>query len=153
MPDESIKPPTASNNSFSLVIDYYGSKIRLKFSGSCLKQPNTLTYTHRAIVNIYIVYELGTCGSFDDDSTLKNALFGAVRLTKNADIDKYHFSGYGIGFDKRSSFSFSGGGFVQNVIMFGADMNSSVLLIIREKNILIHGWGSTQGLGEHSLTA
>ena len=27
--------------------------------------------------------------SFNDDPTLKNLLFGAVRLTKNADIDKY----------------------------------------------------------------
>ena len=32
-------------------------------------------------------------------------------LTKNADIDKYRYSGYGTGFDRRSSFSFPGGGF------------------------------------------
>ena len=32
--DESIKPPTASNNSLSPVANYYGNKIRLKFSGS-----------------------------------------------------------------------------------------------------------------------
>ena len=32
------------------------------------------------------------------DSTLKNCLFGTVTLTKNADIDKYGYSGYGIGF-------------------------------------------------------
>ena len=31
-------------------------------------------------------------------------LFGAVTFTKNADIDKYGYSGYGIGFDRRSSF-------------------------------------------------
>ena len=36
-----------------------------------------------------------------DDPTLKNCLFGAVTLTKNADIDKYGYSGYGIGFDRR----------------------------------------------------
>ena len=40
-----------------------------------------------------------------------------MRLTKNADIEKYHYSGYGIGFDRRSSFSFQGGGFGQNVII------------------------------------
>ena len=34
-----------------------------------------------------------------------------VRLTKNADFDKYHYSGYGIGFDRRPRFSFSGGEF------------------------------------------
>ena len=38
-----------------------------------------------------------------------------------ADIDKYGYSGYGIGFDRRGSFSFPGGGFDQNVIIFGAD--------------------------------
>ena len=32
----------------------------------------------------------------------------------------------GIGFDRKSSFSFLGGGFGQNVIIFGVDMSSSV---------------------------
>ena len=32
--------------------------------------------------------------------TLVNCLFGAVSLTKNADIDKCKYSGYGIGFDR-----------------------------------------------------
>ena len=78
------------------------------------------------MVNIYIVYELRTSSSNINDPTLKNCLFVAVTLTKNADIDKYRYSGYGIGFDRRSSFSFSGGGFGQNIIIFGADMNSSI---------------------------
>ena len=47
-------------------------------------------------------------------------------LTKNADIDKYGYSGYGIGFDRRGEFSFSGGGYGQNVIIFGVDMSSSI---------------------------
>ena len=51
---ESIKLLATSNNSSSPLIDYLGNKIRLKFSGICLKQPK-LQYTHRAIVNIYIV--------------------------------------------------------------------------------------------------
>ena len=29
-------------------------------------------------------------------------MFGAVSLTKNADIDQYKYSGYGIGFDSRA---------------------------------------------------
>ena len=73
-----------------------------------------MQYTHGTIVNIYTVYELVASGSNDNDPTLKNCLFGAVTLTKNADIDKYGYSGYGIGFDRRSSFSFSGGGCGQN---------------------------------------
>ena len=50
------------------------------------------------MVNIYIVYELSASTSHIDDPTLKNCLFGAVTLTKNADIDKYGYSGYGIKF-------------------------------------------------------
>ena len=50
-----------------------------------------------------------------NDRTLKNCLFGAVTLTKNADIDRYGYSGYGIGFDRRGHFSFPGGGFGQYI--------------------------------------
>ena len=67
-------------------------------------------------MNIYIVYELGASTSHSSDPTLKNCLFGAVTLTKNANIEKYKYSGYGIGFDRGSSFSFPGGGFGQNVL-------------------------------------
>ena len=70
---ETIKPPLTSDNSLTPLVDYVGDKIRLKFSGSCLKQPK-LHYTHGTIVNIYIVYELGTSGSKDSDPTLKNCL-------------------------------------------------------------------------------
>ena len=53
-------------------------------------------------------------------------MFGAVTLSKNADIDKCQYSGFGIGFNRKSSFSFPGDGFGQNVLIFGADMSSSV---------------------------
>ena len=87
------------------------------------------------------------------DPAIKNCLFGAVTLTKNADIDKYKYSGYGIGFDRRGCFLFPGGGFGQNIIIFGADMNSSIHIDNKGKDILILGIGPTQGLGENSLTA
>ena len=74
-------------------------------------------------------------------------------MTKNSDVDKYKYSGYGIAFDRRGSFSFTGGGYGQNVIIFGADMNSSPHIDNKGKDILILGIGPTQGLGEHSLTA
>ena len=40
-------------------------------------------------------------------------------------MDKYEYTGYGVGFDRRSSFSFPGGGFGKNVLIFGAEMSSS----------------------------
>ena len=90
---ETIKPPTTSDNSLTPELNYYDDlKVRVKFTG-CLKQPK-FTCTHKTIVNIYIVYELGASTSNDNDPTLKNCLFRAVTLTKNADIDKYGYSGY-----------------------------------------------------------
>ena len=92
------------------MIHYHGNKKRVKLKGTILRQPNIL-YTHRTIVSNYIGYELVGSGSNDNDPTLRKCLFRAVTLTKSADIDKYGYSGYGMGFDKRSSFSFPGGGF------------------------------------------
>ena len=101
--DESIKPLTTSSNSLAPLISCYGYKIKLKFNGSILRQPKG-TYTHKKAVNIYIVYESATSSSYFDDPTLKKCLFGAVTLTKNADIDKFGYFGYGIDFNRKSSF-------------------------------------------------
>ena len=147
--DESIKPPTASDHSLSSLINYLGHKIRLEFNESCLKQ-HKLTYTHQTIVNIYIVYKIIASSSNGNDPTLRNSLFGAVRLTKYDDIDKYGYSGYRIGFDRRS-ISFPDGGFGSNVIIFGVDTSSSVH-VDNKKLILIFGIVPTQGL-EYMLTA
>ena len=51
---ESIKPPTTSDNSLTPALNYHGTKTRVKFTGSCLKQPK-ISYTHGKVVNIYIV--------------------------------------------------------------------------------------------------
>ena len=53
---ESFKPPTTSDNSLNPALNYYGTKTRVKFTGSCLKQ-SKISYTHGKVVNIYIVYE------------------------------------------------------------------------------------------------
>ena len=79
---------------------YDVSKIRIKFDGSFLNQfPPTILCGD--VVNVYIVYEITS----DYKDIKKNCLFGSVKLTKNADIDKYGYSGYGIGFDRETSFS------------------------------------------------
>ena len=112
---KSIKSFPTSDNSLTPLIDYYSYNISIKLNGSILRQPK-VSYSHGKPVNIYIVYELGVSSSHSDDPTLKQCLFGAVTLTKNADIGNYGHSGYGIGFDRRSNFTFPGGGFRQNVL-------------------------------------
>ena len=63
------------------------------------------TFNHGKIVNIYIFYELDKT-YVKTHPTLVNCLFGAVSITKNADIDKNKYSGYGIGFDRTSVCSY-----------------------------------------------
>ena len=108
-----------------------------KFDGSCLKQDLAKPFLGW-IVNIYVVSEITDNFNVCSYPTLENCLFGAVKLTKNDNIDKYGYSGYGIGFDRHRSFSF-GNGFGKNVILFGVDMSSSTKIENRKKDILILG--------------
>ena len=54
------------------------------------------------MVNFFIVYELDTWqGDLDFQFSLEGCLFGDVKLAKNADPDKYVYSGYGNVFNTR----------------------------------------------------
>ena len=68
--NESIKPPTTSDNSLNPRLSSYGTKIRVQFTGSCLKQPK-FTFTHKKVVSIYIVYELSAASFHISDPTVK----------------------------------------------------------------------------------
>ena len=79
---------------------------------------------------------------------LEDCLFGGVILAKNADPDKYVYPGCGIGFNSRSEFSLSDGSLGKNVIIFGADMRSSVYIYNKKKNIFFLDLGLTQELDD-----
>ena len=96
-------------------------------------EQDKVTYAYEKIVNIYIVYQLTGSKTDDNNPTVKNTLVGPVILTKNANFDKYQYSGYGIGFDRRGSFLFQVGGFGRNLITFGVDMSSSVYIDNKKK--------------------
>ena len=64
---------------------YFGTKTRLEFNESCLKQ-DKITYINWKIVKIYIVYEISKNYNINF-IYLKSCLFDAVTLTENADID------------------------------------------------------------------
>ena len=63
MSDKSITPPFTSNKILSPSVDYIGTKAReskmeiADCNGDCLKQ-DKISFSHRKIVNIYIVYEI-----------------------------------------------------------------------------------------------
>ena len=90
--NDSIRNPSTSKSFLNPLLNYVGTKIRVKFSGSCLKQ-NAVLYSHGTIVNIYIVYEISKNYNIISYPTLENCLFGAENLTKHADIDQYKYYG------------------------------------------------------------
>ena len=75
------------------------------------------------------------------------------KSTKNADLDWYKYSGFGIGFDSRSGFLFTDGSMGKNVIIFGTDMSWSMHIDNKGKNISIFGKQTTQGLDGITFTA
>ena len=110
------------------------SKIRVRFTGSWLKQ-DKVTFNPRNVVDLFIVYELDAWSrDLKTDFTLKICLFGAIKLTKNADPDKCYYSGCAIGFDSRLLFSYAGFDWGKNVVIFG--VVHQCILIIRKKRYL-----------------
>ena len=110
--DERISSNTGSNLIITPELSYYGTKTRVKFSRSCLKQDKAI-FNHGTIVNIYIVYEISKNYNISSSPTLENCFFGAVSLTKHLDINQYKYSGYGLGFRRKREFPF-GSGFGRN---------------------------------------
>ena len=124
--DESINLPATSDNSLAPSLNCIGTETRVKFDGSCLKQDKITFANGKAVTicNVYVVYEMNLWDrGYGDYSPQGNSLFGAVKLVKNNDINKYKYSGYNIGFDRRGTFSVVNG-FSKNIIIFGVDMSS-----------------------------
>ena len=129
------------------------------------QQNNVLTSSNnhvlnKNVVNIYIVYKLDPLASTRDESyTIRNALFGAMQITKNAtDYDKNNYKGYGICFDERSEFghTITEGGHAhttdaRNVLIFGGDMSFSVHATNRANHIYLMGTGLTQGINDTTI--
>ena len=120
----------------------------ITFSGHCLIHNISIL---KKVINLHIFYALSPwLRNLNTYFTLNISLFGSVKLTKNVDLDKYKYSSYSLRFCSRSEFSFTDG---KNVIIFGADMSSSVHIDNKNKDTLILGEGPTQGLDNTTLTA
>ena len=102
-------------------------RMNVKFNGSYLVQNKELQPNTNKVVNIYIVYKLDSISSTrNTDYTIQNALFGAIKITKNADTSKNNYKGYGICFDEGALFSLGNITNAKNSIIFGVDMSFSI---------------------------
>ena len=140
-------------------------RLYVYLQGNHFQQNNVVTSSNnhvinKNVVNIYLVYKLDPLASTRDKSfTIQNALFGAMKITKNAtDNSKINYKGYGICFDERSEFghTITEGGHAhitdaRNVLIFGADMSFSVHATNRANHIYLMGTGLTQGINDTTI--
>ena len=117
-------------------------RLYVYLQGNHFQQNNVLTSSNNHVIN-------------------KNALFGAMQITKNAtNNSKNNYKGYGICVDERSEFGhkITEGGFThttdaRNVLIFGADMSFSVHATNRANHIYLVGAGLTQGINDTTIYA
>ena len=123
MLEENIENITKSDSNFAPTFVDHHVLPDINFNGHCLINNNV--YIPKKVINIYISYILNQwLRDLYTDFTSGSWLFGSLKLTKNADLDKCKYSGYDIGFDAFSEISFRDGSMGKNAIIFGAEMRS-----------------------------
>lgn len=134
MSDESIKPPATWGDSVGPTLGYFDNiKFRIKLNESSLKA-DWVSFTPNKRIQLYIAFEKRSWPFYTNNAfTLRNSLFGTIKLITNPDPDKHSYSGYIISLNLCGTFSFPNGRLVKNVILFGTGRNSSVRLIIKKE--------------------
>ena len=116
---------------------------------------------NKNVVNIYVIYKLDPISSTKNtDYTIQNALFGAMKITKNTIYSKNNYTGYGLCFDEGGEFghtvkqgSFNRTTNARNVIVFGLDMSYSIHATNRANNIYVMGKEFIQGINDTTIYA
>ena len=138
-------------------------KMYVFLKGSHFQQNYVLTTSNDHVINdnvinIYIVYKLDPIATSRDTTTIQNALFGAMQITKNADINKYKYKGYGICFDGRKEFAhvrkrgnFNDTTTARNVIIFGVDMSFSKHANNKRNKIYVMGKDYVQKINDTTI--
>ena len=151
--DSDMDAVSVATTSLPCLIDNGGMCVRLE--GAYLKQMKLLRPTNDNIVNICIVYLIDPISnSRNTDYTVQNALFGGVKITKDAtDTSKNKYEGYGICFDEGGMFSMVNINNGRNVLIIGVHENSVIHLNNNANNIFIMGDGFVQGINDTTLYA
>ena len=122
-------------------------RMHVYLQGNHFQQNSVIIPNNNNVINIYVVYKLDPISSTrNTDYTIQNALFGAMKITKNTNSSKNNYTGYGLCFDEggESGHTVRQGNFdritnAKNVIIFGVDMSSSIHTTNRTNNIYVMG--------------
>ena len=125
----------------------------VKLDGAYFKQTKLIRPNNNNVINIYIVHKIETIFRVSD-YTVQNALFGSVKITKNAtNTSKHKYEGYGICFDEDGTFSKGGMNNGRNVLIFGVHESSLVHANNKANNIYVMGNLFVQGINDMTLYA
>ena len=130
-------------------------RMSVRLESAYFKQMRLLRPKNDNIVNIYLVYLIDPISNFRNrDYTVQNALFGGVKITKNAtNTSKHKYEGYGICFDEGGTFSKSGINNGRSVLIFGVHENSLAHANNKANNIYVMGDLFFQGINDTTLYA
>ena len=94
MSEESIENITKSDNNLAPTFADHHLLPDMNFNEHCFIKNISVP---KKVINLYISYTLGSqLRNLSTDFTFSNCLLGSVKLTKNADLDKYKYTGYSI---------------------------------------------------------
>ena len=85
--DESIKS-SVSNSTLAPALNYINTKIPVEFDVSCLKQEK-VTLKHKQVVNIFIVYKIGSWPSTVGQYFMLGNSFLKLLNKNTTDFDKF----------------------------------------------------------------
>ena len=129
-------------------------RIDVYLSGNHFEQNKVIIPNNNNVINMYCIYEVQpVTASRDDTFTIRNALFRAMEIIKNADTSKYAYKGYGICFDEGGTFSKGNINNGRNVLIFGVDESSLVHANNKANNIYVIGDLFVQGINDTTLYA
>ena len=111
--DEKISSASGFKRPF---IEHTNARIKLKFDKSILIQK--LSTFLRLIATCYVVNKLNPRTN-SSNIVVENVLFGKIKMTKNADTDKYKYQDHGIRFDLSGTFSHPDGGDGKMLLFLG----------------------------------
>ena len=151
--DSDMDAVSVATTSLPLLTD--NGRMGVRLEGAYFKQMRLSRPNNDNIVNIYIVYLIDPISNYrNTDYIIQNALFGGVKITKNAtDTSKHKYEGYGICFDEGGTFSKAGINNARNVLIFAVHENSLVHANNKANNIYIMGNLFVQGINDTTLYA
>ena len=154
---EDIVDEVQRENALTSGRDYYLDKMYLLYECKAFSFKYTSSKINLsdmdAVSAATIVYLIDPINnSRNTDYTVQNALFGRVKMTKNAtDTSKHKYEGYGICFDEGATFSKVNISNGRNVLIFGVHENSLVHANNKANNIYVMGDLFVQGINDTTL--